>query len=319
MKRGLDWSNDDEPKSNVVVSEVKPGFTAPKPFSGYGNSVDAIAEEYLSWKVQLNNYVKGLTIVGGRMSPEVELYRRLACLCGQAVLIAQDVIETANKEEDGSARWADVEARLDELFLGAVNPQSVIATLNAIKQTAGQSVSDYAARWNAVHRRLMSMGVSNRDIAAQWFVQGLLPSVKARVTEKLLEDQPLMKYAVKDAAGAVTCVTGLALAREQAMQTRRSDTSLSSGWSRESRSWRFKPTSGEREPSLTARVNSMATDFATILGISDATVQQRLKAKECLSCGSRAHRMRECPKVRQARVNSLVSEQEYSKDESKNE
>lgn len=305
--KDLDWSEVEQPRPVVLVPEVRVGVPAPKSFSGSGESVEEIAGEYTVWKVQLNNYMQALRAEGAKMSPEVELYRKIACLSGHAVLVAQDVIDefaAGGQNENATVRWTDIEKRLDSIFLGAVNPQSVIATLHAIKQAPGQSVSDYAAKWNAVHRRLVSIGVSNRDVAAQWFMQGLQSSLKVRVSEKLLEDQPLIKFAVNDAAGAVACVTNLAMAREQAMKLRRSDDEGERRWRSGGRTWR-QSVSNSRTSGIAAQVNSMATDFATMLGIDNTTVQQRLKAKECLNCGSNAHHMRACPKLRQARINSL--------------
>ena len=63
-------------------------------------------------------------------------------------------------------------------------------------------------------------------------------------------------------------------------------------------------------------MNSLAADFAALMGVSNDTIQKRMKAKECLNCGSNAHQMRSCPKVRKARVNSVEVEDEH---EGKNE
>lgn len=294
-RHDLDWES--EP---VATPEVRVHLLPPITFSGEGPNMEIIAGDYASWKVSINNWFKGLKNAGAKLDQQLEINHKMGSLKGQALLMAQDVLDGSGKP----TTWEDIITRLDSVYLGSINPQSVISTLRDIKQLPGQSVTEYAAKWNVTHRRLVNIGVSNRDVAAQWFVDGLTPKIRKRVNEKLLEDQPLLKYGVGDAAGAVACVMNIAMAKE--LSTRFSTESEGDRrWQPRSHGWRQ---SNNTQRMSTAQVNSLATDFAAALGINDTTIQQRLKAKECLNCGSSAHQMRACPKLRQARVNSMEAD-----------
>lgn len=302
-RHDLDWESEPA-KNSVAIPEVRVHLLPPVTFNGEGPNMEVIAGDYSAWKVSINNWFMGLKNAGAKMDQQLEINHKMGSLKGQALLAAQDVLDGSGKP----ATWDDIIARLDSTYLGSINPQSVISSLRSIKQLPGQSVTEYAARWSVTHRRLVSIGVSNRDVAAQWFVDGLVPKLRRKVNEKLLEDQPLMKYGVTDAAGAVACVMNIALAKEQATQFS-TESDGDRRWQPRSQGWR-QPNNNQRQGGMgTAHINSLATDFAAALGINDAVIQQRLKAKECLNCGSSAHQMRTCPKLRQAKVNSMETDE----------
>jgi hypothetical protein len=290
--------------------EQRLSLVNPAPFTGEGPNLESIAADYSAWKAAINLWFKGVKASGVRLSQDMELYHKLMFLKGPAILKAQDAINAS----EHPATWRDVESYLDSAYLGNVNPQAVIAMLKSIKQAPGQSVSEYVAKWEHVHRRLVNIGASNRDVAAQWLVDGLLPRIKSKVTEKLLEDQPLSAYDINDAIGAVKCVSNIALAKE--LSSRKDIVGETEPrWQPRGRGWHHS--GGQRAASSVAQVNSMATDFAALLGVDNETIQQRLKAKVCLGCGAGGHQMRSCTKVRKAKLNSLVAD--IDNEEEKNE
>jgi hypothetical protein len=295
---------EEELRTVVEVSEPRVNLRTPSLFNGEGADLETIAGEYSSWKVAVNIWFDAVKQSGVKMNSRTELNHKMLMLSGQALLKAHDAV--TYKE---SATWKDVEAHLDAVYLGCINPQAIIATLRNVKQSSGQSVAEYAAKWNAIHRRLVSIGVSNRDVASQWFVDGLLPNLQRKVNEKLLEDQPLTKYELQDINGAISCVTNIAQAKELTMG--RNNGGTESRWQPRGRGW----STVNSQRNITAQINSLATDFAVALGVDAQTVSQRLRSKECLSCGSKDHRMSSCPKVRKAKLNSMTMDDDHEKNE----
>lgn len=303
----------------------------PPTFSGEGSSIEEIARDYNAWKVQLKNWVKMVKASGVEMKAELEFYRKVASLTGDAALVVDGM-----KSGDEKVTWAEIISKLDEVYLGCINSQALIASLKNIKQAPNETVTQYAARFNQVHRRLINIGVSNRDVGAQWFIDGLVPSLRRKVNEKVLEDQPLTCYDKDDASGAVIQVTNIALAKEIAQSNRfrgdrnggrfgdhyitksRGDDYGDRSGNAKHQSWSGRRTSGETKPA-TAQVNSLAADFAAVLGVKSETIQQRMISKECLSCGATTHQIKACPKVRRAKMNHLASQSADDSDHEKNE
>jgi len=281
----------------------------PPQFSGDGDDIETVSSEWQAWKASMNNFIAYIKEAGQPLPKSHEVRVRLSGLRGQAMLCASDKIE-----ELDTPNWKEIEQYLDTIFLGSVNAHSLIALLKTIKQTPGKSVSQYASEFNAIHRRLVKIGVSNRDVSAQWFVDGLLPKLGKLVNEKLMEDQPLKDYDINDAMGAVAKVTNLALSKEMAGRRSEKDNDR---WEHGSKSNNWRRGGGVQRNGLTgqrnnlnAQMNSVAVDFATFLGVSHDTIEKRMKAKECLTCGSSSHQIRACPKIRQASVHFIDADEE---------
>jgi hypothetical protein len=251
------------------------------------------------------------------LTPDLEFYYRKQSLKGDAAVAVCDL--SVGKD----LQWKDIISHLDTVYLHNVNPSTLIAALKQVRQSMNESVAQYAARFNQIHRRLINLGVSNRDVAAQWFAEGLTPVLRSKVNDKIMEDQVLMKLDKSDAIGAIACVTNIAMAKElnrgfngRRDDARRDDTGERVNFGR-TRSWRDYRQA--RTNSNVAQLNSIATDFAAMLGVSDADVQRRLKNKECLTCGSNAHHIRDCPKIPRAKANVMKTEEPVESEHPKNE
>lgn len=308
-------------KTSVVESESFPitrvvsnDIMKPPQFSGEGDSIEAISAEWQAWKASMNNFIAYLKESGQPLSKTHEVRIRLSGLKGHAIISANDLLEKFE-----TPTWKEVEQHLDTIFLGSINAHTLIASLKGTKQSPGQSVSQYAAEFNAIHRRLVKIGVSNRDVAAQWFVEGLHPKLNKIVQAKLMEGQPLQDYDINDAMGAVARVTNLAIsaemlvARPERENERWYTGSGSQSWRNSSTMQRYS--TARPRNSQNVQVNSIAVDFATRLGVSHDLIQKRMKAKECFHCGSNNHQLRGCPKIGQAAVHSLDIDQTKSKNE----
>lgn len=288
----------------------------PPQFSGEGDDIETISGEYQAWKASMNNFIAYIKETGQPLPKSLEMRLRLSGLRGQAMLCANDKMGDLD-----TPTWKEIEQHLDAVYLGSVNAHALIAILKTTKQSPGQSVSQYASEFNAIHRRLVKIGVTNRDVAAQWFVDGLLPKLGELVHAKLLEDQPLKDYDINDATGAVAKVINLALSKEFAgRRSKKDDERWQSGansynWRRGGGGVQRNSPVGQRS-NLNAQMNSVAVDFAALFGVSQDTIQKRMKAKECLTCGSNNHQLRACPRIRQAGLHSInVDEEDRPKKE----
>lgn len=271
---------DDRSLGGVIIEPVT--------FSGKGDDSEAIAADYVVWKGSMNNYISYLKETGGSINRMREIRIRISGLCGYALTTAMDKME-----ELSSPSWADIEKHLDKLFLGSVNSHAVIASLREVKQRPDQSVNQYAAEFNKVHSKLVKLGASNRDAAVQWFVDGLLPELRMKVNENLIEDQPLKNYDISDANGAVAHIINIALAKE-----------FGSKVEIETEEWNECEDS-EASSYVDVDVDSLVGDLAHALSVDKKVVARRLENRECLACGSLEHLMRSCPDLQQARVHYM--------------
>jgi hypothetical protein len=198
-------------KAETVVMD-QPRVTLPDTpkFNGEGDNIEKIGHDYAIWKILIADWVRLAKAAGYNLTDELEYCYKKQSLRGSAALAVNDLVTGGGEK----VRWEDIIEYLDNMYLHHVNAQTIIATLKNVRQGKNETVVQYSARFNRVHRRLVHLGVSNRDVAAMWFSDGLLPYLRARVNEKLMEDQLLSKYSLSDAAGAIACVTNIAIARE---------------------------------------------------------------------------------------------------------
>ena len=304
---------------------------APKAFSGRresGQSTTDIARSYETWKIALKYYLQNeFTYNFGRQaSDEEQLSFAIQFLEDDALQAAEAaLVRFARKNPTETGTWNDVLSVLDKHYALPSAPSDLVGAIDKLEQEWNESVEAFTARFESIHRRLVTLELTNKGTSEIWYVKALRPAIRFHLRERLAADRPLDSYADDDCIGVIDHLRRMANAKERADQERnqgrervghertqagfqsRNQSGRSERQNRSS-NWRDASMSDRRvadKPPPQVNAMSMVASYASRLGLAESVIQKRFDLNQCLYCAASDHAARDCPKRRQPRVNAL--------------
>jgi hypothetical protein len=309
------------------VGATRPKNKQPKSFSGRresGQSSMDLAQVYETWKLAMEIYLYNEKKNGWR--PSEDDYRMFAMqfLEGAALHTAESARRRFIQQNPRAVfEWTDVLAALDRNYALSVRPRDLLKLIQNTRQQYGEDVETFTARFDAIHRRLIDAGLSNKGTSEDWYLSALKPSISVHLRERVAADRTFDDHDFDDGVGVVDHLRGMAVAREEANKLRfrasreREKVQLTS-FARANQSWRSErqsdPRVGDTEM---AKLNalSMVASYARKLGLSEDLVSKRMDANQCLNCAAADHVVKDCPRRRRSRVNVIALDEQTSEPE----
>lgn len=199
----------------VVRSSHKP--TKPPLFAGEPNV--ARPRLWLGFKIQMDSYFEEMMFCGDVLDDRRKVNLFVQNLAVPAVIMGSNV-------ENRLLAKAPVEKLTYEKFIAKLDKVYVrkdISTLYddmfSIEQAIGEFTTQYYERFNAMLCELLDGADVQRDVAVNWFSNGLLDVLKEKLTYRRHADSILAPFAVDEPEEAVEKCFEIVLAEENMLRS----------------------------------------------------------------------------------------------------
>ena len=308
----------------VLDRRVQSRYSPSKPALFNGEVSESRARNWRAHKVQMRIYLNELESAGEALSEARKVNLFIQSLGAPAILLGATIQSRSARGPSAMLTLVKFITALDKVYLKKMS-SNLFDQMFKMEQIVGESTEAYYERFTCLQAEMLESNDVAKDIAVNWFINGLIDVLKEKVTYRRHADSVLDCFADDQPEEAVERCFEIAAAEEAMLiassrafllkrkasptstsSSFRAGASISEGSSYRSaapnQAWR-QATAGPLPARQAHAVNDPSPLIQRRHGLSKDQVKTHWDAQTCFNCSKAGHFAKNCRSRRPAALN----------------